>query len=214
LRERVGDVALLAEHYLHRFNREMGKQVQRSFHNLINADEPRGWDHQLRDELLLNLYYQRKQKLWRARGGDVAASLGAQAGNYVTGLDLTLETRFGWHLPPGFLHVPDPVGWGLSYDSDLPVPEAMRSSFYGSVATRATVVTHMLFLDGNTLGDSPSVPREPVVGSLILGLHYQRQHWGAHFQVWVTTHTVDPALVTDKTNVDADFGSLTLEFRY
>jgi hypothetical protein len=57
------------------------------------------------------------------------------------------------------------------------------------------------------------VPREPLVGSLILGLHYERERWGVHFQVWLTTDTVDRALVTDRSNAAANFGSLTVEFR-
>jgi hypothetical protein len=191
----------------------LGEETQKGFHDLIGASEPKGWSNQLRTEPLVNVYWLQKRKVFRSQWVDIATSAGIQVGNLITGADVTVEARFGMALPPGYVYVPDPVGLSLSYDTQFDSSEQPRSTLYGSMAARAAFIGHALLFDGNTLGSSHSVPHEPLVESLIVGLHYQRERWGIHLNLWFTTDTVDGRLVTGQPDTRADFGTLMLEFR-
>jgi hypothetical protein len=192
----------------------MGEEVQKAFHNLIGSTEPKGWDNQLENEPLLNVYFVHQRKLARGRHGDIAAGVQAQAGNLQTAVDVMLVTRFGWHVPRGFGYTPDPIGSTLSYDAHLPPSEKTDWTFYGSLTARGVALGRVWFYDGNTFKDSHSIDHNTFVGSLIFGLHYQRLHWGVHLNVSVTTDLVDPQVAASEPNTNANFGTMMLEFRY
>jgi hypothetical protein len=191
-----------------------GEEIQKAVHELVNSPEPMGWENQLGNELLLNMYYQRKHKQIERPAFDLTTGFGLGAGNMLTGADLLLEARFGRNMPQGFVHVPDPTGRSLPYDAHLPPPKPARSVLYYSVVLRAAWFGHLLFLDGNTFRNSHSVDREPLVAELILGMHYQRPKWGVHLSWWFTSDTFDPGPDAppgaDLTN---DFASVMFELR-
>jgi hypothetical protein len=190
-----------------------GEDAQEAVHRVLDLVEPRGWDNQLENEPILNLYYQRKRKLWAVRGIDLSSGLGAQAGNLLIGADAELEARFGWNIPGGFLYIPDPTGRSLAYDAHLAPPKPARRVLYGSLVLRALGVGRNLFLDGNTFRDSHGVDRRWLVGEMIAGLHYQRRRWGVHVHVWLSTDTVDPGGLAHKADTKNQFGSLMFEYR-
>ena len=43
----------------------LAEQTQKTVHKLIGSDNPKGWDHQLDTEPVINFNYMRKQKIWR-----------------------------------------------------------------------------------------------------------------------------------------------------
>jgi len=192
----------------------LGEEVQAGFHRLIESQEPMGWDNQLGTEPLINLYYEWKEKVWSTAGFDGAAAFGAQAGNFLTGAEIAVETRCGWNIPKGFVYIPDPVGRSLSFDAQMPPPSWARSVLYASVVARGVAVAHALFLDGSTFRDGHSADRETLVGELILGLHYQRRKWGIHLNLWYTTDVIDSRTVKAQPDPSNDFGTLMFEVRF
>jgi hypothetical protein len=191
----------------------LGEETQKPIHELVNSPEPMGWDNQLDNEPLFNIYYQRKHKQMEKPAFDLTTGFGFGAGNLLTGADLLLETRFGRNMPQGFVHVPDPTGRSLSYDAHLPPPLPARSVHYYSIVMRAAWFGHQLFLDGNTFGQSHSVDSEALVGELIIGAHYQRPKWGVHLSWWFTTDTFDPGMVTEGVDQSNNFASVMFELR-
>ncbi|MEE4376648.1 MAG: lipid A deacylase LpxR family protein [Candidatus Competibacteraceae bacterium] len=148
-----------------------GEEVQNSFHRLIGVNEANGWDNQLKDEFGYALIYERKwRNLWEHRrtgfGLDLIPHIGGSLGNVGTYLDLGATLRIGNDLPndfgaprirpslPGsnFFLPRDNFGWYL----------------FAGVSGRA--VAYTIFLDGNTIKNSLSVDREPLVGDLQAGL--------------------------------------------
>ena len=191
----------------------LGEEVQKGFHSLIGSVEPMGWDNQLKNEPLLNLYYERKWKLLRSSFGDFSVGAAGALGNLVTDAELKLEGRLGWNVPRGFLYVPDPIGRHLSYDSHIPPEKPVNWALYGSLSTNVMLLGYSAFYDGNLFRDSHSIEHETVVESVVVGLHYQRRRWGIHLNVAFSTDVVDPLLAANLPDPTDDYGSVMFEFR-
>lgn len=176
--------------------------VQKASHQLLGITEPRGWDNELRNEPIVNFNYLRKRKLANFhhasdRSSDITLGGRICLGNLITQAGASVEMRYGRNMPGGFVDVPDPIGYDMTYNAALAPPNPAAASFYGSVVLRAVGVARDIFLDGNTFRHSHSVEKKTFVGSAILGLHYERNSWSAHFSVILPTDTVDTSRATE-----------------
>ena len=196
------------------------EQAQTFVHGLdfVDAEEPLGWDNQLSNEPVVNLYYMKKHKLWRKPHFDGAVSFDVAVGNFVTMAEVALEMRFG-DMPGGFMYIPDPLGRNMSYDATI--DDGDGRYFYGSLALRATGFAHAMFYDGNVLVDDDpwteqhTIEAEDGVGSIILGVSYVRPTWGIHFNFWFTTDLYIPETVAPGTDTSTnDFGTIMYEWRF
>jgi hypothetical protein len=158
--------------------------MQRFLHKLIDDEKPLGWDYQLKDELGINVVYERKWRLYvrslnRKFGIDVVPHAGASVGNVQTYANVGGTVRLGTNLPSDF--GPDLIRPAASNslidDYDPRISSDRRWSFlvFGGVDGR--VVARDIFLDGNTFKDSPSVDREYLVGDAFYGLGIVRGKW-------------------------------------
>ncbi|MEA1890565.1 MAG: lipid A deacylase LpxR family protein [Pseudomonadota bacterium] len=195
----------------------LAEQTQKFVHNLIDSDDPKGWDNQLSNEPVINFNYMYKRKLWRTGSPpslsfDTSACGNVVLGNMFTQALASLEMRFGHNMPSGFVYVIDPIGYSMQYDAALAPANPAKASYYGSLVLRGVAVAHNIFLDGNTFKDSHSVPKEPLVGQLILGLHYERPTWSVHSNIVYTTDTVDTSQVTAAEGNEM-FGNVIIEWR-
>ena len=195
----------------------LAEQTQKAVHKLVDSADPKGWDNQLANEPVINFNYMYKKKLWRTGSPpglsfDTSASGNVVLGNMFTQALASLETRFGHNMPGGFVYVTDPIGYSMHYDAALAPANPNDASVYGSLVLRGVAVAHNIFLDGNTFKDSHSVPKEPLVGQLILGLHYERPDWSIHFNAVYTTDTIDTSQVTEAEGNEM-FGSIIIEWR-
>ena len=191
----------------------LAEPTQKGFHALINGDDPNGWSNQIDTEPVLNLYWERKHKLARARWADLALAGGANLGNLFTGAKVTLESRFGWHLPTGFVHLPDPLGYGLSYAATQP-QQGKPHAIYGSLALRSSFAAYSVLLDGNTFGDSQSIDYNRVAHAVIAGAHYERQRWGMHLNWLWSTDSLDKDAVPPDEDTSLNYGTFTLDLRF
>jgi len=196
----------------------LAEQTQKTVHNLVGADEPMGWDNQLSTEPLINFNYMRKLKLYHhgnpaGLSFDTTISANAGLGNLFTQASVAVEIRFGSNMPGGFVSIPDPIGLGVHYLASLKPAKANSASFYTSLVLRGSAFAHNLFLDGNTFRDSHSVDKEPLVGLLIAGLHYEQKNWGIHFGIMISSKNVD----TSTANVaesNERLGTINIEWRF
>ena len=196
----------------------LAEQTQKNVHKLIGSLDPKGWDHQLKTEPLINLNYMRKKKI--ARVGNAAAisfdttiNGNVGLGNLFTHGSMAWEMRFGQNMPRGFVYVPDPIGLSMQYKAALKPVNPRKSSFYASLVLRGSAFAHDLFLDGNSFRDSHSVDKETFVGMIIFGLHYEQQNWGIHASLMESNGDVN----TDK-HFSAEgrerLGTIDLEWRF
>ncbi len=153
----------------------LGEQTQKFVHNLINSDDPKGWDHQLKNEPALMASWQRLwPEAYTAEIGNLHFRTspygGATLGNVYTyansGVMLQLVPKDSkWQGMP--LRV-RPAMPGSGYFS---VPENEFSwSVFAGLEGRA--LARNIFLDGNSFRDSPSVDKKLFVGDANIGLAF------------------------------------------
>ena len=186
-------------------------------HHLINADEPLGWDNQLKTEPLVNLNYAIKRKLYSSGeylGGfatDLAVGGEAGLGNFMTFAEASLEWRIGWEMPHGFVSTPDPPASGIMLSPEMEVPKKL--SIYFSIVARVTATGYTVFYDGNTFGDSPHPGLEYDTASrgAVFGLHVAKGRWAVHFNFnsyeSLPFETVNPL-------TDLAWGNITFEYLF
>ncbi len=155
------------------------EDVQTEFHKWIGANVANGWEHQLHDEPIVNLYYERKWKALQLRssggfGFDCIPHAGISLGNAYTGTNLGGQVRFGWNIPNDFGTYLIRPGSDSSPPLDDTDPRFLRLfhrigiHFFFGVDGKA--VARDILLDGNTFRDSHSVDKEPFVADFIGGV--------------------------------------------
>jgi hypothetical protein len=196
----------------------LAEPVQRQIHSIVGANKPRGWDNQIDNEPVLNLYFTRKSKFLNKPSFDVSVSTDIAAGNYHTGANAGVEMRFG-RRPLGFLNNSDPLGQGMFYDSSLSRSDD-QTDIYMTLAANVWAWAIFMPLEGNTLvgGNewtrNNTIDPKNVIGKVTTGFHYVRQTWGLHFTLTFSTDSVDPASVHQGVNSDDDFGSLAFDWQF
>lgn len=164
-----------------------GELGQDSFHQLFGRARFRGWDNQLRDEVLLQLVHERLRRWHRSEredgyGWDLIGHVGGSLGNVATYANAGGEIRWGKHLPDDFGTDPfRPAG-----ENSAPVIRQADTSQWGwhfFAGVDARWVMQDITLDGNSWKDSHSVDRREAVADLSLGVAITRGEWklaGSH----------------------------------
>lgn len=192
-------------------------ETQQAAHSVTGATSPEGWNNQLDNEPLLNVYAMRKQKFYRSRWMDAAWNVDAALGNFFSLGQAALEFRFG-DRPGGFAPALTPTGRNMDYDARLQNPG--QSYFYISAIVRATGLLFALPRHGNLLRndnnwtDNEQIDVNNLLGQLVLGLHYERERWGLHFTVNLGTNTVEPGTLSDREDPSNNFGILMTEWKF
>lgn len=154
------------------------QDIQHVVHDWLDDPQANGWDHQLRDEVGVNLVYERRWRLYgRALGARLGADLvphaGFSLGNVQTYANAGATVRFGFNLPSDFgvqLIRPGGTGGNAPLDDRDPRIDANRRwSLFVFAAGDGRGVARDIFLDGNTFKDSPRVDKRPFVADLSYG---------------------------------------------
>jgi lipid A 3-O-deacylase len=151
------------------------EHIQRWIHEIIGSPIPQGWDTQLKNEPIVNLFYQYNHRLLRQAprdrfGFDFSWNGGAGLGNYYIGANVGLLGRIGYRLPDNYGVTPL-----LGGDESLVGIEPPRKRFlvYAFLAGQGFGIARWLPTDGNTFVDSRSGNRDDwffsLSGGLVLG---------------------------------------------
>lgn len=193
--------------------RSLAEDTQSAVHKWIHSAHPNGWRHQLRDEVGVNLIYERRWRLFaRALHGtlglDLVPHAGASLGNVQAYANAGGTLRLGVNLPSDFgvqLARPGSLGGSPADDLDPRVSPSRNFSLFAFAAGDGRAVARDIFLDGNTFRRSPSVRKEPVAADLSVGL-------GAIAGRWQLTYTQVRRTREFKSQQSnySNFGSVTL----
>ncbi len=174
-------------------------EAQRSVHRLGGWVQPNGWDYQLENEPILNLFYEYRHRFRlagsRSRHGWTLEALpiaGAWLGNVLTEGQVGGLVRAGYDIPNDFGAT---LVRGMGH---LPPPsqreyEEGKSDWGFAVYAGALcgLVLRDITLDGNTFVDGPSVERIPIVpmagvGASVGNRRFQTSfsyiYWGDEFE--------------------------------
>lgn len=173
----------------------LAEQAQKTWHSIIDAEEPMGWDYQLRNEPSLNLYWQRKYNIRRNIHGPInfewLPQYGVALGNVHIHANAGLEIRAGYNLPLDF---------GVSQmrgASSPPLPGGSVPDDWGPwgfhlfAGAEGAWVGRNIFLDGNSFEDSRSVDKENWVATGKVGFGLRFDYVEVNFtMIWKTKEFV------------------------
>jgi lipid A 3-O-deacylase len=133
----------------------LADRTQELLHRQKNVEMPRGWSHQLENELGAALTYTRGVRFPLGRGG---SGFGHDVSPYVVGALGTVRAQ---------------VGGGLRLRSGRNLAGSQPNGWHLFLDLSTARVARNLLLDGNSSGASHSVRREPVVSRVAAGLEYR-----------------------------------------
>ena len=140
-----------------------GELVQRRWHKLIDGQNPRGWDAQLRDEPVFAISGQHVRRLgaakWEGLDADWLGYAGLTLGTLRTDASIGAAFRIGAGLDADFA---PPRLRPAIVSSSVFAPNGPRGGYvFASLGGYA--IGRDIFLDGNTFRDSASVSRDAFV---------------------------------------------------
>jgi len=171
-----------------------GEELQRNGHKFFDANQPAGWENQLENELILNLYYMRKWKAVEGPWADLSFNLDAALGNMFTFAQTAMEFRLG-DRPGGFAYQVNSIGHALDYDARIYSGE--KSYLYATLILRGRALIHALSRDGNYIrSDNPWTEHNELderifIGQAGISLHYERRDWGIQGSLYFSSNSVD-----------------------
>lgn len=147
----------------------LAKESQRFVHDILGFGDPKGWDNQLSDEVGVILSLERRWQLqadtFLGFETDLIPMAGISVGNVLTEAQLGLQWRIGESLDNDWGQVrvrPGNAGPGPRSAEGAPSWQV-----WAGAQARASAIN--IFLDGNTVEDSLSVDKYPVVFDLEAG---------------------------------------------
>lgn len=190
-------------------------RTQKFVHSVIDAEKPRGWRNQLRNEPGFVLEYEQKWRTdsWNLLPGsnllqvDLMPSVGVALGNVHTYGSVAATFRIGNRLandfgPPRIR----PSVAGSEYYEPSP-DERLGAYLFFSIGGRA--VARNIFLDGNTFRSSHSVEKKNFVGDLQIG---------AVFSLWGTARVSLTHIIRAREFEEQDafnqFSAFSLSFHF
>ncbi|HOC17254.1 MAG TPA: lipid A deacylase LpxR family protein [Vicinamibacterales bacterium] len=193
----------------------LAEPIQRAIHTVTLSDQARGWDYQLRNELLLNVFYEHRRRftVHATPGGWTLQAIpraGASAGNLLVQAQAEAYVRFGRHLPDDFGSSP---ARGLG-NVPLPARHAATGSPNGTGAyvfagAGVFFVARNLTLDGNTFSDGPRVQEKAhavPAGEVGVSIRNSRFEATVSFVAWGREHAAQWR--------PCRYGSATLTYSY
>jgi lipid A 3-O-deacylase len=174
-----------------------GEEVQNFVHRARGLPTANGWAHQIRNEIVVNLVFERRWRAlrvgdWRGWGGDVMVHGGGSLGNLYTYLNGGVSLRWGWNLPTDFGASVIRLAGATNAPAGRLDPRTNGDVAFGLhlfVVTDGRLVARDLTLDGNTFRDSLSVSRESLVGDLSGGVALVWGHWKLSYATTQRTRT-------------------------
>jgi len=202
------------EHYADKISTTLGlvgpssgaKATQKWVHKLIDADDPKGWDTQLKDELVFQFTRGRIRRSWVSESGhiDLLTSGEASLGTLSSSVSGGVMVRYGRDLIRSYA---TPL-FGSSRTSN---PVAIEGGWYLYAGLNVGYIFNQIFADGNTFRDSRSIDYEHTQISMSAGMAYSWQ------DLSITLVINDSNLIeNDKEQLQelTRYGTLTIAWRY
>ena len=153
--------------------------LQDKAHDTFKSVRPNGWENQLGDEFLLNVFLERKWRMTRYRlrehlEMDVISYLGISLGNALSAGNTGFQARLGPDLPHDFGTYLIHPGHRSSAPMSGADPRFSRRlsdlSLHVFVGVSGYAVARDITLDGNSFQDSHRIEKEPFVLEMMAGL--------------------------------------------
>jgi hypothetical protein len=159
--------------------------IQKIHHKFFGFKPPNGWAHQLKNEPVLGIVYDRKWKAWRGKkpggfGSGLILHGGGELSNAVTRANSGVEMRIGWNVPRDFGSSriqPGSDCSSLVEDKDGRLSGRGRFGLQAFFALEGHAVLRDIFLDGNSFRKSHRVDKNPFTADIVLGLAFRTKRF-------------------------------------
>jgi hypothetical protein len=173
----------------------LAEPIQRAIHTVTFSEQAQGWEYQLRNELLVNAYYEHRRRLTMhtTSGGwalQAIPRVGASVGNLLVQAQAEAYLRFG-HLPDDFGSSPARGLGNLPLPARHPANGLNGEGAHLFVGGGVFLVARDLTLDGNTLTDGPRVQEKVhAVPAGEAGVSFRKHRFEATFSfiAWGREH--------------------------
>jgi hypothetical protein len=187
--------------------------TQKWFHDVVDADEPRGWNTQLPNELIFNIGYTAdfagptgnvsERVRWR-----VTPMLTAEAGTYATLVGGGAMFEIGYNMPEA-AHAVSSLRNGLNAASVVGWREDERElSIVGNIGVAGYSVARFLPLDGTYFRDSRSADYGRTIGVVSAGATVRYGDYALNLNLAFSESSINGREDT------VEFGALTLSRRF
>ncbi|RBP83435.1 lipid A deacylase LpxR family protein [Marinomonas rhizomae] len=145
----------------------LGKQTQKTIHKIISAQDPKGWDTQLENELVFHFSRGRTWRSWVSDSNnmDILTGLEAGVGTLKSDVGAGFMLRYGRNLNESFSTV-------LLSDMRASNPLAVNRGWFVYAGLKFDYTFNQIFTDGNTFRDSRSVDYDHNSNMFTSGLTY------------------------------------------
>lgn len=178
--------------------------VQKYIHKRISgADEPRGWHAQLHNEVVFRLSRYRMWRSWISGSGnsDFLTAAGINVGTLESSLSGYAVIRYGTNLAQSY-------ATAAYHGSRAINPVALNGGWHVYAGLSARYVGNLIFTDGNTFRDSPSVEPDPAKIGFTTGISYSWRDFAA------TLAVEDMALNEEEYEGIERYGTFTIAYRF
>ncbi len=192
------------------------EDIQRFVHTIMKARDPRGWVNQLKDELTLQLLFNRKWKVIQLQdsygfGFDLIPHIGGGLGNVYIYSNSGVQARIGWNIPDGFgTSIIRPgsdcnIGFVNRYSNG---PSGKKFGIHLFSILDGQAVLRNIFLDGNTFKESHSIEKKNFIADITLGIgvKFGRLSISYAYVLWTK--------LFDNESQNQVFGSVNISFTY
>jgi lipid A 3-O-deacylase len=182
------------------------EESQKLVHDILNGDEPRGWDTQLNDEIVFQFSRAQVWRGWISANGnsDLLLSNEAALGTISSSFGVGAMYRYGRHMERSF-------ATALLVTSRAANPVATDSGWYVFAGLSANYLANQIFLDGNTFDNDgqKSMDYDQATIGANLGVTYSWQDLAFTFALSDLSLHENDQEVSDYSR----FGSFTLVWR-
>lgn len=184
------------------------EQTQKWVHEIIDSDEPQGWDNQIENEPVFQVSAERLVRLARFHtdktvGMDVIGMGNGAVGTLESYLAVGVGGRLGRGLDRSF-----PTASFQPGRQANPLAGSVTSGWYVFANVQGRFVANDIGIDGNTFTDSHSVPLEHWQAAATAGVAFGFKRWAFLLSALVGTDRYEGQPDTTK------FGSFSVTYNY
>jgi len=156
----------------------LGEDAQKFVHKLIEADEPKGWDTQLKNELVFQFSRGRTWRTWvsAADDADILTSANLSLGTLQSLVNTGVTLRYGRDLHNSY-------ATGLLSSSRTANLSAVEGGWFVYAGLNAGYIFNQIFTNGNTFRDSRSIDYSHEFIGATAGIAYSWEGYSITFGV-------------------------------
>lgn len=166
--------------------------VQHHIHSLIGSEDPKGWDHQLKDEFILQLNYSHKKFIAFSNKSAFIPEYGFELGNASTKAYVGGLYRWGTNIQKdyGSMQMDNPNYNKIPLDPKIKYKSSWSYCF--NFGLKGNIVARDIFLDGNSFKNSHNIDKNIFIAEFIYGfsfnygrfsIDYLRKHLSHEFKI-------------------------------